>query len=133
MRKNFAGAKIIISRTNCFADKTHHLKQSEGVVSYVKLLYRSNAVCGRICRRKNHNQPHKLFRRQGAPPKAKRRRSFLRQAALQEQRRMRKNLQALKLKFGVLQNETIHRKIERPLHAIFIPSAQGRLPRGTSG
>ena len=30
-------------------------------------------------------------------------------------------------------NKAIHRKVEPRLHAIFIPSAQGRHPRGTSG
>ena len=30
-------------------------------------------------------------------------------------------------------NKTIHRKVELRLYAIFIPSAQGRHPRGTSG
>ena len=33
----------------------------------------------------------------------------------------------------VLWNKAIHRKVEPLLHAIFIPSAQGRHPRGTSG
>ena len=34
---------------------------------------------------------------------------------------------------AVLQNKTIHRNLVRHLHAIFIPAAPGRLPRGTSG
>ena len=36
--------------------------------------------------------PDKFFRRQGAPEKARRRRSFLRRAAFEEQRSMRRNL-----------------------------------------
>ena len=83
-----------------FEYKAHRKKQGAGIVTYVKPLARNNAVFG-----KNHVDltfiVDEFFRIQGAPEKARRRLTYVSQAAFEEQRRSRKKSRRLAITFAL--------------------------------